>query len=286
VRPWLAVLLTCACVGLGHLYVGRERRGLVFFLLTLLVLPALGVVAMLPPSRVALGLLLGLVALAAVTMLAAVVDAWRCARGAGMWPLERRLWSPGVVTLFLTVGLAFPLGAAVTLRTWCVEAFRVASGSMEPTLLGGDRILVDKIAYLLGTPRRGDVVVFRREGEDDRAYIKRVVGLPGERVRVVGDVVFVNGTALPEAAAPEHGAGAFWEGAGSRRWLVVRPASPSSHDAPEVLIPEDAVYLMGDRRGGSKDSRIWGPVPVAGIVGAVVYVYWPADSWSRFGPIR
>lgn len=286
VRTWLAVLLTFGCAGLGHLYVGHERRGLGFFLLSLLFVPAACVAAVLPPSRFALGLLLSMTALALLTALAAVVDVVRCASRARMWPRERTLWRPGLAALFLAVGLVFPLGAAVVLRTWCVEAFRVASGSMEPSLLGGDRILVDKLAYVLGSPRRGDVVVFQRKVDGDRTYIKRVVGLPGERVRIVGDVVFVNGTALPEAAAPEHGVGAFWEGPEHRRWLVQRPASPSAPDGPEVLVPEGTVFLVGDRRGASLDSRTWGPVPIEGIVGAAVYVVWPADSWSRFGPIR
>jgi signal peptidase I len=131
------------------------------------------------------------------------------------------------------------------------------------------------------------VVVFRRREEGDRNYIKRVVGLPGERVAVVGGEVRINGRPLRQTPAPEHGEGAFWEGDGRHRYLVRRGPTPDAPaDTPEVLLPDDRVFLLGDHRSASRDSRTWGPVPLADLVGPATYVLWPADTWSRFGPVR
>lgn len=287
VSAWVAVLLSCACTGLGHLYAGAERRGLVFFLLSLLFVPTAAVAAVLPASRGALMLLLAALALSVGTALTGLVDAARTARRMRGRSVERLLWRPGVVSLFLAVGLAFPLGAALVLRTWCLEAFLVASGSMEPSFQGGDRIVVDKRAYRAGGPRRGDVVVFCRPEDGGRAYIKRVVGLPGERVAVVGGEVLINGRALPRVPAPEAGAGAYWEGEGVGRYLVRLDADASrAPDVPEAVVGAERVFLLGDRRGSSLDSRTFGAVPLEQVVGPATYVVWPAGSWARFGPIR
>jgi signal peptidase I len=278
VRPWVAVLLTFACTGLGHVYAGRERRGLVCFLLTLLFVPAAVLATLLPPSRFALALLVVSVLLSVGTALVAVVDALRTAREARSWPVERRLWRPGLVALFLVVGLAFPLGGAILVRTYGVETFRIASASMEPSLRGGDRILVDKRAFLVGAPRRGDIVVFRSEG--GLVFVKRVLGLPSERFRITGGVVHVNDRPIPQSPAPE---GTVREAAGGRAWLVHAAPTP---DVPEVRIPDDAVYLLGDNRGLSRDSRLLGPVPLDDLIGPATYVIAPSDGWARWGPVR
>jgi len=288
IRPFIAVLLSLACTGLGHLYAGAERRGLAFFLLSLMFVPAAAVAAVLPPSTGALALLVAALVLAAGTSIVALVDAARTARRARTTPVHRGLWRPGLVALFLLVSLAFPLGAAVVLRTWCLEAFRVASGSMEPSFPGGDRILVDKRAYATGAPRRGDVVVFRRPADGGRAYIKRVIGLPGDRIEVSGGTVLVNGRALPTTPAPEVGADAFWEGDGRERHLVRgvapgAPITPPVPGSPSTLLGPDEVFVLGDDRGSSMDSRTFGPVRLEFVVGPATYVLWPL---SRFGPVR
>ncbi len=290
-RPSVAVLLSLACTGLGHLYAGADRRGLGFFLLSLLFVPAAAVAAVLPASRGALALLVGSLLLAVVTALVALVDAARTARRARGRPVARALWRPGLVALFLLVSLACPLGAAVVLRTWCLEAFLVASGSMDPSLPGGDRVLVDKRAYRAGAPRRGDVVVFRRDADGGRAYIKRVIGLPGERVEIAGGRVLVNGRALPTSPAPEVGPDAAWEGEGAERHLIRgaeeanpggRATPPGPAPAPVTLGP-DEVYLLGDHRDASTDSRSFGAVRLDDVIGPATYVLWPP---SRFGPVR
>ena len=284
IRPWVAVLLSFGCTGLGHVYVGAERRGLAFFLASILFAPAAALAAFLPPSRGALVLLLVALVLALGTALAAVSDAWRLARRARTEPVERRLWGPGMAGLFLCVGLVLPLGLALVLRTWCLEVFVVASGSMEPSHAGGDRILVDKRAYTGGAPRRGDVVVFRRPADGGRAFIKRIVGLPGERVEVVGGEVRIDGRAWPRVPAPEVSPDAFWEGEGSERHLVRGDvASPPAPDAPAVLLGRNEFFVLGDRRSQSLDSRTFGPVPLDQLVGPATYVLWPP---SRFGPLR
>lgn len=131
---------------------------------------------------------------------------------------------------------------------------------MRPTLDGGERVLVNRFAYRLGGPVAGDLVVASVVGDGGARFdvIKRVVGLPGETVEVRGCRVLVDER--------------FVEG-----FLQPAPCGPS---APAVRVPEDHVYLLGDNRGGSYDSRFFGTVPLDDLVGRVDVVLWPPPAWA------
>jgi signal peptidase I len=135
--------------------------------------------------------------------------------------------------------------------------FRVDGPSMQPNLYTGQFVLADKLAFYLGQPRRGDVVVVRPPVAPDVEFIKRVIGLPGETVTIAGGVVRVDGRALrePYIAAPPNYSGEWTLGAG--QYLV-----------------------LGDNRNDSSDSHIWGPVSRAAIVGKALVVYWPLNAWG------
>mgnify|MGYP001365242599 CR=1 FL=1 len=190
-----------------------------------------------------------------------------------------------------TVFIAFVL--ALIIRSLVVQAFWIPTGSMQPTLLGemqdpvtrqrtqsGDRILVNKFAYVadlsldgrlkwlpklwLRFPKRGDIVVFKYPDPDPKAaprdFIKRVIGLPGDRIRIIEGTVFVNDTALEEPYIAE----------------------PPWQDM-ETTVPLDSLFVLGDNRNNSADSRYWGPMPLANLKGQAVFLYWP---FKRIGPIR
>lgn len=131
---------------------------------------------------------------------------------------------------------------------------------MRPTLDGGERVLVNRFAYRIGDPGSGDLVVASVVGDDGVRLdvIKRVVGLPGETVEVRGCRVLVDDR--------------FVEGFGQRL-----PCGPS---ARALRVPEGHVFLLGDNRGGSYDSRFFGTVPLEDVVGRVDVVLWPPPSWS------
>ncbi|MFZ2957337.1 MAG: signal peptidase I [Candidatus Ozemobacteraceae bacterium] len=190
-----------------------------------------------------------------------------------------------------TVFIAFVL--ALIIRSLVLQAFWIPTGSMEPTLLGekrsgsgavleraGDRILVDKFAYVadltldgrlpflpkiwFGLPRRGDIVVFKYPDKNlanpPRDFIKRVVGLPGERIRITDGIVYVNNTPLQEPYIAE----------------------PPYNDF-ETTVPDESLFVMGDNRNNSLDSRFWGAMPLSNLKGQAVFLYWP---FGRIRPIR
>jgi signal peptidase I len=205
----------------------------------------------------------------------------------------------------------FPVILAVLLlRSFLVEPFRIPSGSMMPTLLVGDFILVNKFAYgirlpVVNTkiididePERGDVVVFRYPKDPSVDYIKRVVGLPGDTVRYANKVVYVNGKPAGQVPAGVYlgkGSGVSMSGASKRREqlgdlqhdILVMPRTPGVQG--EYVVGEDEYFVMGDNRDNSNDSRYWGTVPEDNLVGKAFRVWMNWDSanggidWGRIG---
>jgi len=165
---------------------------------------------------------------------------------------------------------------ATLLRTFVVQQFYIAGPSMETTLYGNDRVLVNKLAYRFGQPQRGDVIVFDRvttNGDtvqhDD--LIKRVIGLPGERLEVRDCVVFVDDVALEEPWLPPEMTDTSYDPSTKCGTSNVEP----------VTLGEDEVFLIGDNRPMSFDSRMFGPIDVDLIVGQALVVIWPPRDMQR-----
>ena len=127
---------------------------------------------------------------------------------------------------------------------------------MEPTLFKGNYVVVNKLSYKIGTPVQGDIVVFRYPPNPDEQYIKRVVGIPGDRIHISDGKVFVNDDLLTEP------------------YLGVPTKSGG-----DWVVPEDSLFVMGDNRNNSSDSRAWGMVPFENLVGKAFVVYWPPENW-------
>lgn len=135
---------------------------------------------------------------------------------------------------------------------------RVESISMRPTLFAGDFIIVNKLAYKIGQPGRGDIIIFHYPPDPNREpYIKRVIGLPGETVHVTEGEVYVNDVQLRE---PYISAPPSYEG----QWTI----------------PEDSLFVLGDNRNSSSDSHSWGMVPLGNVIGKAEVVYWPPTEWQ------
>jgi len=175
-------------------------------------------------------------------------------RRRGRWAVE---WA-----IVLVVALAVALGV----RAYVVQTFFIPSASMEPTLLIGDRIIVDKLSYHLHDVHRGDIVVFGRPpGEaalNINDLVKRVIGLPGETISSQGDNVLINGHVLKEP----------WLTKGTKLGPPITP----------FVIPANDYFVMGDNRSDSQDSRFFGPIPRSLIVGRVVMRIWPLSHISFF----
>jgi signal peptidase I len=170
------------------------------------------------------------------------------------------------------------LVAAFLLRTFVVQTFYIPSGSMEPTLSIGDRILVDKLSYDLHGVDRGNIVVFRRPADEDCGgapvadLVKRVIGLPGETISLSRGYVLIDGKPLDESWLPSSVQGTTFPG----------PAGSSYSLAKPYVIPADHYFVMGDHRADSCDSRYWGPIPRSLIVGKVDVRVWPITSFHFF----
>lgn len=148
---------------------------------------------------------------------------------------------------------------AAGLRAFVVQAFYVPTGSMVPTLLPGDRMLVIKLGY---TIHRGDIIVFRRTPADtsttDSDLVKRVVGLPGETISSRGDTVLINGRPIAEPWLPPFAPG----------------CQQNAFNIPRTKVAPGNYFVMGDCRGNSDDSRDWGTVPSSYVVGKVIVIVW------------
>jgi signal peptidase I len=156
----------------------------------------------------------------------------------------------------ITIAVALLISTGT--RAYAVQSYFIPTPSMTPTLMPGDRILVDKLA---GTIHRGDIVVFKNPPADvggPPTLVKRVIGLPGERISSVGATVLINGKPLAEPWLPK---------------LVGICAEASEHITP-ITIPAGHYFMMGDCRGDSDDSRYWGTVPASYIVGKVDVIMW------------
>lgn len=170
---------------------------------------------------------------------------------------------------------------ALFIRTFLVQAFKIPSGSMEPTLLVGDHILVNKFLYgvkipflnktliPISDPQRDDVIVFIYPVDTSKDFIKRVIGLPGDTIEISQKQITINGIPYED----KHGVYRNAQGGGP-------PAVPLSTMSP-ISVPEDHLFVMGDNRDHSYDSRFWGFVPLDAVKGKAFIIYWSWPHWKR-----
>lgn len=174
--------------------------------------------------------------------------------------------------------VAVALVVAFLLRTFVIATYSIPSGSMEPTLQVGDRIVVDKLSYHLHGVDRGNIIVFSTPPKEDCAgppvadLVKRVIGLPGETISLSGGNVFINGRPLAQPWLSASQRGRTYPGPSPEPYALHHP----------FLIPSGDVYVMGDNRTLSCDSRYWGPISESTIVGKVDLRIWPLSRVGLF----
>ncbi|GMQ76678.1 MAG: signal peptidase I [Gammaproteobacteria bacterium] len=220
-------------------------------------------------------------------------------------------WEPKPVPKIVEYARSFfPVFLIVLLlRSFLVEPFRIPSGSMMPTLLVGDFILVNKFVYGIrlpvlddkifdvSQPQRGDVVVFRYPKDPSIPFIKRVVGLPGDRIAYYNKVLYINGQQAdqrPIGTYTGKGAGTGMTGASLRQEtlgsithpILVQNGYPTVDG--ELVIPEGQYFVLGDNRDNSRDSRYWGTVPEKLLIGKAFTIWMNWDfgngiDWQRIG---
>lgn len=170
-----------------------------------------------------------------------------------------------IETLVLTVVIF------LVIQTFIAQPFRVEGGSMETTVLPDQYFLIDKLTPRWAPYARGDIVVLHPPGQypgtGDEPFIKRAIGLPGDRVELKDGTVYVNGVALDEPYVFSQGG-------------LRQPTNPSPGGLSEWLVPEGEVFVLGDHRRNSADSRVFGPVAISEVIGRAWLRYWPIDSFG------
>jgi signal peptidase I len=290
----LAVLVALLLPGQGLLMLGRPRLALADT-----VLWALSVLAL--PFAQLWALVAWLVAWLGGALATAVLPRGAPVDGATAW-----IGFAGRVAVFL--------GLALVARGMWVEGFKIPAGSMLPTLQVGDHVFVSKFDYGVRlwpsdvvvarrSPERGDVIVFEYPKDRRLDFVKRVVAVSGDEVEVRAGHVLVNGRDLRSAAPPrpcgwsdwaeylgrwsEHRAQCFVEASGAAHWEVAFEEEAELGDFGPVTVPQDHVFVLGDNRANSHDSRFWGPVPLDHVKGRVRFVWWSRGPhgarWDRLG---
>jgi signal peptidase I len=179
-------------------------------------------------------------------------------------PRERARKAPARTAPVLAVwlrDLIISLAISAFIIVFLYQPVKVEGTSMMPSLDDQERIFVNKFVYRWEPIERGDIVVFRYPRDPSKSYIKRVIGVPGDRIRIDSGQVYVNGEAIDEDYVP--------------------PAYTDERSYPELVVPARSYFMLGDHRSMSNDSRDFGPVKDGYIFGKAVFGYWPMDKLGR-----
>jgi signal peptidase I len=275
-RPWLAGLLQIVTPGLGNLYSGRPLHGLVLHVAVQGIVLFLALALLWLPWPVNF---LIPVAAAIVMTVFVIFDGLRCARAArpALSLARNNRWHVYILVAAVLAIIVAPEQVLVgsPTRAYVMQTFSAATTSMEPAVLVGDRVVVDKSAYAFSEPKRGDIVFYRSTEQPETIFMKRIVGMPGETIEIRNREVFVNGKKSDEPYV---------------RFL--RPSTDGTFNGDSMspmVIPSDEYFLLGDNRDNSRDSRFVGPVQRRQFLGKAKTIYFSSDPethkprWNRIG---
>ncbi|EIJ36492.1 signal peptidase I [Thiothrix nivea] len=292
-KPLFALLMSLILPGFGQLYNGEINKAIWLFLsFTLLAVPAVVLIALYLPASWTLPALLASVLAWLGVWLYGMVDAFRSARRKQDHVLQG--WQKSgtyVLVLLLCSVLALPL-LTDYLRQNLVESFRVPSESMQPTVLKGDILFADKRYNRPGykqAVQRGDIAIFVYPNNRTTYYIKRIIGLPGEKIQVKGADVLINGKPLRTEVSDTDNGLLVTESSEGKSWQVFWGENKLQLPQTELMVPPGHVFVMGDNRTGSNDSRFFGVVPLQDVVGKARQIWFSASGnsvhWERMGKV-
>lgn len=150
---------------------------------------------------------------------------------------------------------------ALIIRTFVIQAFKIPTGSMRPTLMEGDRILVNKFIYKFRVPKRGEVIVFKSPEDKKKDFIKRLAGLPGENIEISNGTLLINNRAVLDCPILKE--------------MYYYNRGDFGGERETLKIPDDAYFVLGDNSASSRDSRYWGFMPKKYLIGKAIFIYWP-----------
>jgi len=302
-KPLTAIVLSLIMPGLGHIYCGRIVKGIILAFLSSILIPVIFGTLSVSHSTVRIAVIIATLFASLVVWLVAIIDSWYTARHTtDSYTLkDYNKWYVYVILILMSTGNSTQISFNV--RSTLVEAFRVPVASNYPTIVPNDRFLANKRAYKTSDPERGDLIVFLNPEDRRQNYIKRVVAVAGDTVEIKDGQLYVNDQKLRRQTLPQSTldnirikvrgellqGDVFEEINGDAKYKIFLAGPPhdeTSTDFEKITIPKNHCFVLGDNRNDSRDSRHFGPVPLATIKGRADYLYWPAKDWSRFGRIK
>lgn len=277
-NPWIAGILTFFTIGLGHLYSGYAKKGIFLFFVGQLTLIAvvLPLLYYYPNAFVLLISLLLFLGFWGYCIIDAVMHTKKKRYGYTLkkynkWYIYLGCWAFSTLIISPVVGS--------TIKVLFIQAYKIPASSLEPTILIGDNILAKKWIEVRNGINKGDMVIFPFPEDTSIDYVKRVIAMSGDSIEIRNKIVFVNGKAIEEPYVIHKDPDIFPKG-----------TIPRDNFGP-VLIPEDGLFVMGDNRDYSNDSRFWGYVDKNSVEGKAYSIYWSWDKdnfcvrWDRIGKI-
>ena len=290
-HPLVAAGMSLVLPGFGQLYNGMVNRGLlVFMAFTLATVPLVLWVTFSLPASMTLALLVLTVMINAGIWIYGIVDAWKSAKNTENYILKDWQLPAVYLLIFLSAIFYFVPGMSQYMRTNLVQSFSVPSLSMAPSLLKGDILFANKNYNCPGCARavkRGDIAIFTNPNNRTQYHIKRIVALPGDSIRMQGHHVFVNSVALAKGEITDTSEiTVITEKAGNTEYQV-QYSKRFNTPFDEFIVPNGEVFVLGDNRSNSKDSRHFGSVPLQDLVGKASQVWMSRSGdgfrWERFG---
>ena len=292
--PWTAAILSLIMPGLGQVYAGALAQGLVWMVLCGMFL-VLGLTLLAFPSAHSWTLGCGAELSSLVIWLAAAVDsrrlALRCKPDYELKDYNR--WH--VYGLLLLIGTGGLLAYGLYAREQVIQAFRIPTTAMYPTILPKDRLIAVKNAYRTADPQRGDIVLLVDPDDRRLFFVKRVVALAGDTVAIRSGELYVNDVELPrEPIGPatissnnitSTGEDFFENNNGAKYRIFISEENPAPDFGP-ITVPKYDCFVMGDNRNNSRDSRYFGPIAVTSLKGKFEYRYWPITGGRHWGAIQ
>lgn len=258
-------MLTFFALGLGHLYFGDIKRGIVLFLgwmfLSILSILCLLIYFQILPILALIGI---------AYFIYCIIDSVKGAKVFKDYYLMKRFNRWYIYLLYWIVLTIIVQLFQTTVKANIVEAYKIPSGAMRETIQIGDHILAIKLAYKISEPKRGDIIIFPWPVDPSKDFIKRIIGLGGETIEIIDKNVIINGNVLKEPYA-------FYFDMAAR------------DNFGPIKIPDDSLFVMGDNRDNSEDSRYWGFLKTVTVKGKATKIYWSWDSernrvrWDRIG---
>ena len=290
-KPLMAALMSFILPGFGQLYNGEVNRGLLIFIgFTLCSIPLVVMIALYLPSALTLPMLVLTILLSLGLWIYGIADAWDKARKLGDYTLKSWQTSGAYLLIFLSAMMFILPAMTQYIRANLVESFNIPSASMEPSVMTGDILFANKRYNCPQCPeaiKRGDIGIFVYPNNRTQYFIKRIMALPGDRIEVNQQQVFVNGRALARGALEQQGDNVIVTEKLDQAEYQVQWLASDTEGMIELVVPPGQVFVMGDNRSATKDSREFGAVPMRDVVGKAQQIWYSKGEegirWDRLG---